>query len=294
MSAGPNPSAAPPADGPAGLPAAGDSVALARAARADVLRMVHRARASHVGSCYSIADILAVLYGRVLRRRAGEPRWPGRDRFILSKGHAAAIVYATLANVGILPRSELDTYGADGSLYMTHVSHKITGVEFSSGSLGHGLPFGVGKALAGQRQQQPWRVFVQLSDGEMDEGSNWEALMFAAHHRLDNLVAIIDYNKLQSLTSISRTLGLEPLVDKLTAFGWHVREVDGHDHAALAEALGSTPWTPGKPSLLLAHTTKGKGVSFMEGQVAWHYKSPNDEQLAAGLAELAQAGAGHA
>lgn len=280
------------AHSPTGLPPAGDSVALACAARADVLRMVHRARASHVGSCYSIADILAVLYARVLRRRPGEPRWPDRDRYILSKGHAAAMVYATLANVGILPRSELDTYGADGSLYMTHVSHKIAGVEFSSGSLGHGLPFGVGKALAGQRQARPWRVFVQLSDGEMDEGSNWEALMFAAHHRLDNLVAVIDYNKLQSLTSISNTLGLEPLVDKLTAFGWHVREVDGHDHEALTDTLGTVPWTPGKPSLLVAHTTKGKGVSFMEGQVAWHYKSPNDEQLAAGLAELAATGAG--
>jgi transketolase len=263
-----------------------DTRALAHDVRADVLRMVYRARASHVGSCFSIADILAVLYGQVLRLRRDEPRWPGRDRFILSKGHAAAAVYATLANVGILPRSELHTYGADGSLYMTHVSHKITGVEFSSGSLGHGLPFGVGKALAGQRQQQLWRVFVQLSDGEMDEGSNWEALMFAAHHRLDNLVAIIDYNKLQSLTSISRTLGLEPLLDKLTAFGWSVREVDGHDHTALTDALGSTPWTPGKPSLLLAHTTKGKGVGFMENQVAWHYKSPNDEQLAQALAEL--------
>lgn len=263
-----------------------DTRDLARDIRTDVLRMVHRARASHVGSCFSIVDVLAVLYGQVMRWRTDEPGWGDRDRFILSKGHAAAAVYATLANVGILQRSDLETYGADGSLFMTHVSHKIRGVEFSSGSLGHGLPFGVGKALAGQRQKQPWRVFVQLSDGEMDEGSNWEALMFAAHHRLANLVAVIDYNKLQSLTTIDRTLGLEPLVDKLKAFGWSVREVDGHDHDALFEALGSTPWNPEQPSLLLAHTTKGKGVSFMENQVAWHYKSPNDAQLGEALAEL--------
>jgi transketolase len=169
---------------------------------------------------------------------------------------------------------------------MTHVSHKLRGVEFSSGSLGHGLPFGTGKALAAKRRGRVWRVFVMLSDGEMDEGSNWEALMFAAHHQLDNLVAIIDYNKLQSLATIADTLALEPLTDKLRAFGWAVREVDGHDHAALEAALGEAPWSPGRPSVLIMHTTKGKGVSFMENRVEWHYKSPNDEQLAAARAEL--------
>ncbi len=268
------------------VPGVADTEALARAVRVEVLRMVHLARASHVGSCFSVADVMAVLYGRVMRVRCAEPDWPGRDRFILSKGHAAAAVYATLATIGTIPRADLETYGADGSAYMTHVSHKIAGVEFSSGSLGHGLPFGVGKALAAKRRGQAWRVFVLLSDGEMDEGTNWEALMFAAHHRLDNLVAVIDYNKLQSLTSISHTLGLEPLVDKLVAFGWSVREVDGHDHALLANCLGSTPWTASRPSLLLAHTTKGKGVGFMENKVEWHYRSPSDEQLNAALAEL--------
>lgn len=268
-----------------------ESIALAKSMRIDVLNMVHRARASHVGSCFSIIDILAVLYGQVMHVRSHEPTWSGRDRFILSKGHAAAAVYAALANIGVIPRADLDTYGMDGSLYMTHVSHKIAGVEFSSGSLGHGLPFGVGKALAAKRRGQTWRTFVLLSDGEMDEGTNWEALMFAAHHRLDNLVAVIDYNKLQSLTSISQTLGLEPLVDKLKAFGWSVREVDGHDHDALASDLGSAPWIAGRPSLLLAHTTKGKGVSFMENKVEWHYRSPSDEQLGMALAELER---GHA
>lgn len=262
------------------------STALARRMRIDVLNMVHRARASHVGSCFSITDILAVLYGQVMRVRPQEPTWSGRDRFILSKGHAAAAVYAALANIDVIPRVDLETYGMDGSRYMTHVSHNIVGVEFSSGSLGHGLPFGVGKALAAKRRGQTWRVFVLLSDGEMDEGSNWEALMFASHHSLDNLVAIIDYNKLQSLTTIAQTLGLEPLVDKLTAFGWTVREVDGHDHGALCEQLAAVPWQPGKPSLLLAHTVKGKGVSFMENKVEWHYRSPDDKLLAAALAEL--------
>lgn len=262
------------------------STALAHRVRTDVLHMVHRARASHVASCFSIADVLAVLYSQVMHVRPQEPTWDGRDRFILSKGHAAAAVYAALANIGMIPRADLETYGADGSTYMTHISHKILGVEFSSGSLGHGLPFGVGKALAAKKRGLSWRVFVVLSDGEMDEGSNWEALMFAAHHRLDNLVAIIDYNKLQSLTSISKTLGLEPLVDKLTAFGWDVREVDGHNHAQLSRELNQTPWCAGRPSLLLAHTVKGKGVSFMENKVEWHYRSPSTEQLAAALTEL--------
>ena len=259
---------------------------LSRDIRLDILEMVHRARASHVGPCFSIVDALAVLYSRVMNVRPDDPNWINRDRFILSKGHAAAAVYATLGRIGVIPRDDLETYGTDGSLYMTHVSHKIKGVEFSSGSLGHGLPFGTGKALAAKRQGQAWRVFVMLSDGEMDEGSNWEALMFAAHHKLDNLVAIIDYNKLQSLATIAETLALEPLVDKLRAFGWEVREVDGHDHHALEEALQYAPWSVGKPSILVMHTIKGKGVSFMENRVEWHYKSPNEEELAAARAEL--------
>lgn len=259
---------------------------LSVAVRRDVLRMVHRAKASHVGSCFSITDIVAVLYGQVMHIDPTDPAHPGRDRFVLSKGHAAAAIYATLANIGILPRIDLDTYGADLSPYMTHVSHKIPGIEFSSGSLGHGLPFGVGKALAAKRKGDTWRVFVVLSDGEMDEGSNWEALMFASHHRLDNLIAIIDYNKLQSLSTVAQTIGLEPLIDKLVAFGWAVREVDGHNHVALREDLASAPWQIGMPSLLLAHTVKGKGVSFMENKVEWHYRSPDDMLLATALAEL--------
>ena len=259
---------------------------LARRMRVQALRMVHRAKASHVGSALSIADIVAVLYGAALRVRPQEPNWPGRDRFLLSKGHACVAVYAALAECGFFETAELESYGQDHSRLMNHISHQVPGVEFSTGSLGHGLPFGTGKALAAKRQGADWRTVVLLSDGELGEGSNWEAMMFAAHHQLDNLVAIIDYNKLQSLTTVDKTLRIEPLGDKLRAFGWAVREVDGHDHAALADALTSTPWAPGQPSMLVAHTTKGKGVRFMENSVDWHYRSPTADHLATALAEL--------
>lgn len=263
-----------------------DTTALARRIRRHALRMVHAAKASHIGSALSIADIVAVLYGGAMRVDPARPEWAERDRFILSKGHACVAVYAALAARGFFPEADLERYGRDHSELMNHISHKVRGVEFSTGSLGHGLPFGVGKALAAKRVGRAWRTFVILSDGELGEGSNWEAFMFASHHRLDNLVAIVDYNKLQSLTTVAETLALEPLADRLTAFGCGVREVNGHDHAALTDALSSVPWVAGKPSVLIAHTTKGKGVSYMENTVKWHYSSPNDAQLAQALAEL--------
>lgn len=260
--------------------------AFAKKIRSLALQMVTRAKASHIGSALSITDILAVLYAKVLRVDPAQPEMPSRDRFILSKGHACVAVYAALAERGFFPASELETYGQDHSNLMNHISHKVPGVEFSTGALGHGLSFGVGKALAAKKMHADWRVFVLLSDGEMDEGSNWEALMFAAHHKLDNLVAIIDYNKLQSLTTTQKTLGLEPLAEKLRAFGWSVQEVDGHNHDQLNQNLSHVPWESGKPSMLIAHTIKGKGISFMENKVEWHYRSPNAEQLAQALAEL--------
>jgi transketolase len=263
-----------------------ESQELARRMRVQALQMVHRAKASHIGSALSICDIVAVLYGQVLRVDPKQPDAPNRDRFILSKGHACVAVYAALAEAGFFPREDLLKYGQDHSVLMNHISHKVAGVEFSTGSLGHGLPFGTGKALAARRRKLNWRTFVLLSDGELGEGSNWEAMMFAAHHQLDNLVAIVDYNKLQSLTTVDKTLRLEPLADKARAFGWDVREVDGHNHAELTELLGSAPWEPSKPSFLIAHTTKGKGVSFMENSVDWHYKSPSADQLAQALGEL--------
>ena len=263
-----------------------DSIDLARRIRIQSLQMVHRAKASHIGSALSICDIVATLYAKILKLAPNQPTARDRDRFILSKGHACVAVYAALAETGFYPRENLLSYGQDHSVLMNHISHKVPGVEFSTGSLGHGLPFGVGKALAAKKLKGSWRVVVLLSDGELGEGSNWEAMMFAAHHQLDNLVAIVDYNKLQSLTTVDQTLRLEPLVDKARAFGWAVREVDGHDHAALQDALSSIPWQADKPSFLIAHTVKGKGLSFMENRVEWHYKSPTSDQLDLALEEL--------
>ncbi|MFT3965692.1 MAG: transketolase [Sphingobium sp.] len=263
-----------------------DTRQLATAIRRQALRMVTRARASHIGSALSIADIVAMLYGRALNVHAAQPDHPDRDRFILSKGHACVAVYAALAETGFIDPALLETYGTDGSPLMAHISHKVPGVEFSTGALGHGLPFGTGKALAARRRGEDWRTVVLTSDGEWDEGSNWEAALFAAHHGLDNLLCIIDYNKLQSLRTVDETLRLEPLHAKFEAFGWAVREVNGHDHDALAKALCIRPWEPGKPSMLIAHTVKGKGVPFMENKVEWHYRNPTPELLAEALAAL--------
>ena len=263
-----------------------DTQSLAKKIRISCLKMVHNANASHIGSALSICDISAVLYGTILNIDPVLPRKESRDRFILSKGHACVAIYAALAEKGFFPMTDLENYAKDQSNMMSHISHKVTGVEFSTGSLGHGLPFGAGKAWAAKKMSKSWRTFVLLSDGELGEGSNWEAMMFAAHHGLDNLVAIIDYNKLQSLTTVEKTLRLEPLADKARAFGWSVQEVDGHDHFALTESLGGAPWECNKPSFLIAHTTKGKGVTFMENSVEWHYKSPSAEQLAYALEEI--------
>lgn len=266
----------------------GHSIALARQARAEALRMVAGAKASHIGGALSMADLLAVLYTDILRVRSENPAWTGRDRFILSKGHCCTSLYATLALRGFFPVEELVTYGQDGSRLMAHISHKVPGVEFSTGSLGHGLPFGCGKALAAKRIGAAWRTFVILSDGELDEGSNWEAILFAPQHRLDNLVAIVDYNKIQSLGTVAEVMELAPLGDKFHAFRWAVREVDGHDHAAIRGALCALPWEPGRPNCLIAHTVKGKGVSFMEDDLLWHYKSPAAVQLQEALRELSR------
>ncbi|CAN5718633.1 transketolase [soil metagenome] len=260
---------------------------LATAIRAHTLRMVHSANASHVGTCLSMADLLAVLYAGVLRVDHLRPDWTDRDRFILSKGHGAAIVYAVLAERGFFPRDWLDTYCQDGSRLGGHISHHgVPGVEVSTGSLGHGLSIGCGMALAGKRDRRPYRVFAMLSDGELDEGSNWESILFAPHHELDNLVAIVDYNKIQSFGSVAEVLELAPLADKWRAFRWAVREIDGHDYGQIEDALTNVPLEPGRPTAIIAHTVKGKGVSFMEGQLAWHYKSPSAELLEQALEEL--------
>lgn len=258
----------------------------AAAIRAHTVQMVHRVNASHVGGGLSMADLLAVLYQDVLRVHPTGPQHPDRDRFILSKGHACAALYATLALKGFFPIEELQQFGQDSSRLMTHASHKVPGVEFSTGSLGHGLGFACGKALAAKRQKKNWRVFAMLSDGELDEGSNWEAILFAPHHRLDNLVAVVDYNKIQSLGSVRDVLDLAPLAEKFRAFGWAVKEIDGHDHDAIRCALQTLPFEPGKPGCLIANTVKGKGVDFMENKLLWHYRTPNGEQVRLALEQL--------
>lgn len=262
---------------------------LARRIRIHALRMTSLGGSSHIGSALSCADILAVLYGRVLRLDPGRPRWADRDRFILSKGHAGAAVYAALAESGFFPVEKLRTHYQDGSDLSGHVSHNgIPGVELSTGSLGHGLGVGAGMALGAKWDRQSHRVFVLLSDGECDEGSNWEAILFAAHHRLDNLIAVVDYNRIQSLDTVENTLALEPFADKWRSFGWAVEEANGHDLDSLSDRLAAAPWQPGRPSCLLAHTTKGKGVSFMEHSVLWHYRTARDQELVRALAELGE------
>ncbi|MBM4007871.1 MAG: transketolase [Planctomycetes bacterium] len=262
-----------------------DPEQLARRVRLHAVQMTSRGRSSHVGSILSCADILATLYGAVMEYRPSEPKWEGRDRFIMSKGHAGAGVYATLAEVGFLSKEVLETHCRNGSTLCGHVAtHGIPGVEFSTGSLGHGLPVGAGMAFALQAKRSESRTFVLLSDGELDEGSNWEAFLFAAHHRLERLCVIVDYNKIQSLAPVSETLALEPLVDKLVAFGWETRECDGHDHAALNTAMRRS--STGRPVAVVAHTIKGRGVSFMEHSVLWHYRSPQGDELEAALREL--------
>lgn len=265
-----------------------DTNELAKRIRIHVLHMTSRGGSSHIGAAFSIADILAVLYGGgILRMDPQNPQWELRDRFILSKGHAGAAVYACLAEVGFFPTERLQTHYQDGSYLSGHISHKgVPGVELSTGSLGHGLGVGSGMAKALKLAQKDQRVFVLLSDGECDEGSNWEAILFAAHHRLDNLVAIIDYNKIQSLALVSETIALEPFAEKWRAFNWSVVEVDGHNHQALLHEFSRLLLTRGRPTVVIAHTTKGKGVSFMENTVLWHYRTAKGQEFDAALREL--------
>jgi len=255
--------------------------------RQHVLKMAHRAKSGHVGTNFSAADLLAVLYSGILNVRPDMPDWKLRDRFILSKGHGCASVYAALALRGFFPLDWLETFYQNGGKLAGHITHKgVPGVEASTGSLGHGLSIGCGMALAAKRSKEAWRTFVMLSDGELDEGSNWESILFAPHHQLDNLIAIVDYNKLQSLTWVKDTLNLEPLQEKWVAFGWSVKTIDGHDVSAIEAALKSVPFEPGKPSCIIANTIKGKGVSFMENNNLWHYRTPDEAELKHALEEL--------
>jgi transketolase len=260
--------------------------ALARRIRTHALEMTSIGGAAHIGAIFSCADILAVLYGGILNVDPREPKHPDRDRFVLSKGHAGGGLYAALAERGFFSAEKLRTHYQDGSDLSGHVSHKLLGIEVSTGALGHGLSIASGMAYAGKLRGATHRAVCLLSDGECDEGSTWEAVLFAAQHRLSNLVAIVDYNRMQGIAPIAEVLELEPFADKWTSFGWSVREVDGHDHAALRRTLEAVPFVPGKPSCLIARTTKGKGVSFMENSVLWHYRIPRGVEFDAALAEL--------
>jgi transketolase len=251
-----------------------DSQALAKKIRRHVLEMTSRGGSAHIGAAYSVADIIAVLYADVLNYDVTRPQWSARDRFILSKGHAGVAVYAALAEVGFIALSELSTYYGDGSRLAGHISHAgVPGVELSTGSLGHGLGVGAGMAKALLLAGNPARVLVVISDGECDEGSIWEAALFAQHHALSNLTVILDCNGLQSIGSVAETLALEPIRQKWESFNWAVAEVDGHNHASLKAAFVALPAARGKPTLVLARTVKGKGVSFMENSVLWHYRT---------------------
>jgi transketolase len=260
---------------------------LAQAARRRDIEMVHAAGLGHVGGDLSATDILTTLYHGVLRLDPGRPDAAERDRFILSKGHCSAALYIALASRGFFQEQELATFMKPLSRLNGHPdARKIPGVETSTGPLGHGLPVAVGAAIGARLGGASWRVFVLAGDGELQEGSNWEAAMTAAHYRLDNLVLTIDRNGLQQGDRTEETVKLEPLAEKWRAFGWSVREVDGHDYAALLAAYHALPFETGRPSCLVARTVKGRGVSFIEDQAGWHHRVPTKDEVAKALAEL--------
>ena len=255
--------------------------------RKKTLKMITLSQSSHIGSALSIVDILVSLYFGILNVNSSDPEYDNRDRFILSKGQASAALYAILSERGFFSDDLLDKYAIDGGILPEHLDRNISiGIEASSGSLGHGLSIGIGMAIAAKHDSKNYKCFVLMSDGECDEGSVWEAAMLASQLKLDNLVAIIDYNKIQGCGRVEEIINLEPLVDKWISFGWSVKEINGHDFQELLNSFSSLPIENGKPSIFIAHTIKGKGVSFMEDKIEWHYLSPTQEQYEAALREI--------
>lgn len=254
--------------------------------RIRVLEIIKKANAGHTGGSLSCVDILNVLYNRILRVSPQALDDPRRDRYVQSKGHSVEALYVVLADRGFFPESDLETLCRFRSPYVGHPTRKVRGIEHNTGALGHGLAFGVGAALGGRMDGLDYRVFTLLGDGELAEGSNWESMMAAAHYRLDNLTAIVDRNQLQITGRTEEVCALENLAEKFRAFGWSVREADGHDVSALREVLTAVPFEAGRPSMVIAHTVKGKGVSFMEHDARWHHGVPDDEQYARAVAEL--------
>jgi len=264
-----------------------DLTEIARRIRRELVEMSHRARAPHLGSCLSCVDILVAAYWSVLDVNPTQPAADARDRLILSKGHGAAALYATLAHRGFFPIEDLATFNQPGSNLPEQPSPGgAPGIEAATGSLGHGLSIGLGMALAARIKRLPYRVLVVLSDGECNEGAVWEAAMFAGAHQLSNVVAIVDFNRWQATGRSEEIMAISPLAQKFEAFGWSAREVDGHSIEALAETMQSAPFDHGKPTALIARTVKGKGISFMEDDNNWHYRIPNQDELQAALEEL--------
>jgi transketolase len=260
----------------------------ARTLRRRLVTTSAEAKIPHLGSCLSCVELLVQLYWRELRIDPQAPEDPDRDRFLLSKGHGAPILFQVLAERGFFPLSELENFGKSGSVFHEHPPKPgyIPGVEAATGSLGHGLPMALGMALAARVQQRPTRCYALMSDGECNEGSIWEAAMLAASQKVHTLTAIIDFNKWQATGRSQEVLALDPLAQKWEAFGWHAQEIDGHDFAAIEQALTAARSETDRPSVIVAHTVKGKGVSFMEDDNNWHYRTPNPEELAAALSEL--------
>ena len=254
--------------------------------RKKILTYIKKANGGHTGGSLSCTDILNVLYNGVLNVSPENFDDPNRDRYIQSKGHSVEALYVVLADCGFFPESELETMSQYKSHFVGHPTRKVPGIEQNTGALGHGLAISAGIALAGKKDKAPYRVFTLLGDGELTEGSNWEALLVASHHKLDNLVAIVDHNRLQITGPIETVCKTDPLEEKFTAFGWSVKTISGHDIPALRKTLTNTPFEPGKPSMLIAETIKGKGVSFMENNYKWHHKVPDDEQFQKALMEL--------
>ena len=258
----------------------------ARQIRRNVWRALRAGGSGHAGGSLSAADILSALYFHRLRVRPDEPDWPDRDRFVLSKGHANAALGAVLAQAGFIEDAVLDRFYGFESPFGMHPDIKVAGVEMCTGALGHGLAVAMGMALGARIQKKPFHTFVMLGDGELHEGSNWEAAMAASHYRLANLTAIVDHNKISQSGRVAEIIGVDPLADKWRAFGWETREIDGHDMMEVVNALDALPFHPDRPSALIAHTVKGKGVSFAENTYLWHSNNVNDEILARALAEL--------
>ncbi len=254
--------------------------------RKKILKYIYHAKAGHTGGSLSCVDILNVLYNKVMNVSPANFDDPGRDRYVQSKGHSVEALYVVLADVGFFPEEDLLTLCRYKSPYIGHPTRKVRGMEQNTGALGHGLAICAGNALAAKKDNLPLNVYTLLGDGEMAEGSNWEAMMLAAHYKLDNLCAILDYNKQQITGANADVIGLEPLRQKVEAFGWAVKEVDGHDVEAMADLLNNAPFEEGKPSFLIAHTIKGKGVSFMEKVLKWHHGVPSPEQYELALSEL--------